>query len=269
MVVVRGGHEAPGSGIGIKSQRMPCASSARHEDGFNPRLMDKNISLSIPSEFEIEELSQNKHQADLVSFLRVNFNDGITRQPAGAILFAGLHDDPEGASVLNATALNRQWWVDFKRGYYGLDKIYDKPFVCPIRFKGMPAPVVHKGSHAESGMKKDSAKNLDAVCKQWIKDAGEGFNVCVLRHGVIVLHEGYGKSEEKSVSTSTRLGTASATKCLAATLMMEMVDQGLVNWKRPLTKYLPPFRGLKPQRALTVHDLYLHVTGCLKNSVME
>jgi len=39
---------------------------------------------------------------------------------------------------LNATALNRQWWVDFKRGYYGLDKIYDKPFVCPIRFKGMP-----------------------------------------------------------------------------------------------------------------------------------
>jgi len=35
--------------------------------------MDKNISLSIPSEFEIEELSQNKHQADLDFFSQGQF----------------------------------------------------------------------------------------------------------------------------------------------------------------------------------------------------
>jgi CubicO group peptidase (beta-lactamase class C family) len=164
------------------------------------------------------------------------------------------------------THLERQWWVTFKRGFYGYDKLYPNAFVCPKPLEGKPATLVHEGTPAEAGMKSDAAGNIDAACQAWLKETRVGFNLVVLRHGVIVFNKAYGTqavgpNKDVPFTTTTSAPTASGAKFFCGILMGELVDQGLVNLDDSADKYVIPMQGIQVKRPLTVRDCYLHISG--------
>jgi len=148
-----------------------------------------------------------------------------------------------------------------KRRLYGMDKVYPDPFVCPRKLEGPPATVVHEGTLAEAGMKPDAAEKIDEVCKSWAADSDQAFGVCIVRHGVIVLHKAYGARGGKPLALATKSWMASVTKMLAASLLMQLVDQGLVGLDDPVEKYLPALRNIPVETPLTVRHLYTHTNG--------
>jgi CubicO group peptidase (beta-lactamase class C family) len=154
----------------------------------------------------------------------------------------------------------RQWWVDFRRKYYGFDKLYPKPFVCPQPCKGT-APVVRRGTMAEAGMKPDADRTIDAACQAWVKQNGTGFGMCVVRRGVIIVNQGYGQYQGKAVNADMPAILASLTKFLCAILLLEMIDQGLMDLDDPVDKHIPVLRGIQVKRAMTIRDLYMHTCG--------
>lgn len=182
-----------------------------------------------------------------------------------AALLAGLYEagaeGDEGSFYNSPRQRGRRWWLKLKRKLYGLEKKYPDPFVCPNPVKGDPAPVVRRGSLAEAGMKSDARRNIDRVLRKWAADSDEAFAVCIVRHGVIVLHKAYGRRDGKRMTVETRSWMASTTKMLSGTLMMMLVDQGLIDLEDPVGKHIPPLRGLKTNRPLTIRRLYNHTNG--------
>ena len=87
--------------------------------------------------------------------------------------------------------LNQDYHLRLKRKIYGAEGKY--PELRPPHKRLTPATVLHEGTPAEAGMKPDVVATIDAACEAWVKDAGIGFNLCVARHGVIVVNKGYGK----------------------------------------------------------------------------
>ncbi len=191
--------------------------------------------------------------------------DELARDPRVAKLLTGLHQQKAGTSPArkneDAFSLERQWWVGLKRKLLGLDKVYAKPFLCPQPIKGQPAPVVRAGTLAEAGMKADAADKIDAACQAFAADTDQAFAVCIVRRGVIVLHKAYGMRDGKPMTLTTKSWMASITKAMSATLMMMLVDQGLVNLDDPVDKFLPALRDIKVEKPLTIRHLYTHTNG--------
>jgi hypothetical protein len=232
-------------------------------------------------------------EQDLIDKQRDDVDEVVTRavatamsqQPNVAALLAGLHDLNQlqrigkAAPDDRASYRERQWWVDFKRTYYGYDKRHPDRFICPRPLKGKPAPEVHEGTPAEAGMKADARERIDAACAAWSKENGTGFSICVVRRGVIVLHRGYGHTDhqgvtsldaakflhdspnQQAVTAATPGILASTTKFLNAILLLEMVDQGLLRLDDPVDQHVVALAGVVAKRPLTIRDLYLHTAG--------
>jgi CubicO group peptidase (beta-lactamase class C family) len=188
-----------------------------------------------------------------------------TDQPHPAPLLAALDEVGSGTAQFVRGeipyAADRQWWVTMKRKLYGLEAEHPHPFVCPRPIEGPPAPVLREGTLAEAGMNPDAADRLDALCREWSDKGSEGISVCVARHGVIVLHQGYGSVDGKPVTVDTPSWMASLTKLMAGTLMMMMVDQGQVDLDATVDTYLPSLRRISMRTPLTVRHLYSHTSG--------
>ncbi|MBY0524915.1 MAG: beta-lactamase family protein [Gemmataceae bacterium] len=190
-----------------------------------------------------------------------------SRDPRAARLLAGLSQAKAGGDALrknaDAFALDRQWWVGLKRKLSGFDKAHAKAFVGP-KPSDKEAPVVRDGTLAEAGMKADAAEKIDAVCKEWADNDDQAFAVCIVRHGVIVLHRAYGQRDGKPMAVTTKSWMASITKTMSASLMMMLVDQGLVDLDDPIDKYLPALRDIKVEKPITIRHLYTHTNGLEK-----
>lgn len=99
------------------------------------------------------------------------------------------------------------------------------------------------GTLAEAGMKPDAAEKIDAALREWAADTDQAFAVCGVRHGVIVLHRAYGTREGKPMTVDMKSWMASVTKTMSASLMMMLVDQGILDLDDPVEKYVPALRG--------------------------
>lgn len=189
-----------------------------------------------------------------------------------AVLSAGLYD----LSALKAArkqlptdslrTLDRQWWVTFKRHYYGYDKLYPNPFVCPAEFKGKAAAFVHKGQLSEAGIKEAAVEAIDRAAEVWVKESGIGFNLCVVRHGVIVVNTGYGTKasgpqKDERYTSETAGPLASTTKFLSGILFAEFADQGLIDFDQSPGKYVSILNGPALPRVPTLRDMYIHIAG--------
>lgn len=194
--------------------------------------------------------------------------DLLEREAAGAVLLAGLYE-LGNANVTdfadNARARDRQWWVTFKRKFYGLDRVYNQPVISPRRIIGEPARVVRTGSLAEAGMKPDAAEKIDAVCREWAERSQEPFSVCIVRHGVIVLHKAYGHYDGRPMTVQDKCGMYSVGKTIATLQMMQLLDQGLLSLDDPIEKYLPALRGVAVEKPITIYHLYSHTSGLFDN----
>jgi CubicO group peptidase (beta-lactamase class C family) len=189
-----------------------------------------------------------------------------------AILAAGLYDltalkkSGQALPTDSLVNLDRQWWVAFKRRFYGYDKRYPNEFICPRPVEGPPAPTIHWGAVRDAGMAPDTLGRINQECQDWVKESGQGMSLCVVRHGVVVVQKAYGvrtrgsfKGQPFAVDTVCDL--ASVTKFLSGMLIAEFADQGLVHFDDPADKYVATLRGLKNPNPPTLRNLYLHNAG--------
>jgi CubicO group peptidase (beta-lactamase class C family) len=206
-----------------------------------------------------------RHAAHVQQSLRGRTFGEWSRDPSAARLLAGLALSKPGKGPVHkyddASAVERQWWVDVKRKrVYPLEGL-EAELLRPRTRKGGPAPVVRTGSEEEAGVKKGTAAKIDAVLEAFAKDTDQAFAVCIVRKGVIILHKAYGTRDGKPMTVDTKSWMASVTKTMAATLMLMLIDQGLVRFDDPIDRFLPAFRDIKVTKPLTVHHLFTHTNG--------
>lgn len=93
-----------------------------------------------------------------------------------------------------------------------------------------------------------------------------GLSVAIVKDGKVVLAKGYGvrrMGEPAPVDAKTRFGIASNTKLFTATALALLVEEGKVEWDKPVIDYLPAFAMSDPYvtRELTIRDLLVHRSG--------
>jgi CubicO group peptidase (beta-lactamase class C family) len=93
-----------------------------------------------------------------------------------------------------------------------------------------------------------------------------GMSVAIVKDGKVVLAKGYGVRRMGSpllVDAKTRFGIASNTKLFTATALGLLVEEGKIEWDKPVVDYLPAFSMSDPYvtHELTVRDLLVHRSG--------
>lgn len=113
-----------------------------------------------------------------------------------------------------------------------------------------------------------AAAAIDALAKQcmaaWPDQPGLG--VAVVEDGRVTLAQGYGvrrMGRDEACDSRTLFGIASNTKAFTAAAMALLVEEGMVEWDAPVTRYLPEFAMSDPEvsRMITVRDLLCHRSG--------
>jgi len=104
-----------------------------------------------------------------------------------------------------------------------------------------------------------------SLCARWVKEGHTPtLGVCVARRGVIVLQEAFGVlgpgPDSPSLERDALFPIMSATKPITATLVMQLVEDGLLGLNRPAKDYLPEMSGDGTEEIL-VHHLLTHTTG--------
>jgi CubicO group peptidase (beta-lactamase class C family) len=93
-----------------------------------------------------------------------------------------------------------------------------------------------------------------------------GLAVGIVKDGRVILAQGFGRRDvEKDlpVTSKTRFILGSTTKAFTTMAMGILVDEGKLDWDRPVSSYLPQFRLMNEYAALhaTPRDLVTHRTG--------
>jgi CubicO group peptidase (beta-lactamase class C family) len=93
-----------------------------------------------------------------------------------------------------------------------------------------------------------------------------GLSVAIVKDGKILLSKGYGvrrMGDPAPVDANTRFGIASNTKLFTATALALLVEEGKIEWDKPVITYLPDFAMSDSYvtRQLTVRDLLVHRSG--------
>src|SRR5690606_16907189 len=93
-----------------------------------------------------------------------------------------------------------------------------------------------------------------------------GLAIAVVKDGKVVLAKGYGVRElgrPERVDEHTRFGIASNTKAFTATALALLVEDGLIEWDKPVIEYLPWFRlsDAWVTSQLSVRERLVHRSG--------
>jgi CubicO group peptidase (beta-lactamase class C family) len=235
------------------------------QDGFVPWWQrDMSAGLELPQELGVDESALQAGKQAVSRFLRNAAFAELDRSQSGAILLAGLRDMKGSTEPANAyndpLALDRQWWLGLKARYYGTQNLI-RGIKPPAQMEGPAVTVVHEGTLEEAGVVADAAKRMDEYCRTWAADSDEAFGVCVVRHGVVVLHKAYGRRDGKEMTVDTPSNLASLSKMLSGTLVMMAMDQGLIYLNDRADKYLPALKRIEADKPVTIRHLYTHTAG--------
>jgi CubicO group peptidase (beta-lactamase class C family) len=113
----------------------------------------------------------------------------------------------------------------------------------------------------------DSVANLDAFITRALKEYQvPGAAIAVVQNGKAVLVKGYGVrdvTKQGAVDENTIFQLASVTKTLTGAAAATVVDEGKLDWDKPIFNYLPEFVGYDPYmtRWLTERDLLAQRSG--------
>ena len=121
------------------------------------------------------------------------------------------------------------------------------------------------GSPEEVGMLPERVRYARELCARWVQEGHTpSLSVCVARRGVIVLHEAWGvlgpEEGAPSLKADSIFPIMSVTKPITATLILQLVEDGLLGLNRPAKDYLPELSGDGTDDIL-VHHLLTHTTG--------
>jgi CubicO group peptidase (beta-lactamase class C family) len=120
------------------------------------------------------------------------------------------------------------------------------------------------GTPEEAGMLPERVAHVRDLCAGWVRDGHTPtLGVCVARRGVIVLHEALGVRgpgpQSPPLKHTALFPIMSLTKPITATLVMQLVDDGLLGLNRPAKDYLPEMAGERADEIL-VHHLLTHTS---------
>lgn len=113
----------------------------------------------------------------------------------------------------------------------------------------------------------DPIADLDAFIAKALKEYQvPGAAVAVVQDGKVALHKGYGVrdvTKPGAVDENTIFQLASVTKTLTAAAAATVVDEGKLDWDKPIFNYLPEFVAYDPYMTcwLTERDLLAMRTG--------
>src|SRR5262249_8662184 len=131
----------------------------------------------------------------------------------------------------------------------------------PPRTRSTPAPTLRDGTPAQAGMKPDTTENLRKICRAWADDSKEPFVTLVARHGVIVLHETFGRDAAgRPLGLDFRHDVASISKSATALLFSQFHDQGLLRLDDPVSKVFPGYPD-DPAHVPTFRQCLTHMSG--------
>ena len=121
------------------------------------------------------------------------------------------------------------------------------------------------GSADEVGIDPQRLARARDLCARWVAEGHTPtLGVCVARRGVIVLHEAFGVlgpgPDSPPLACDALFPVASITKPVTATLVMQLVEDGLLGLNRPAVDYLPELTGEGVEEIL-VHHLLTHTSG--------
>ena len=121
------------------------------------------------------------------------------------------------------------------------------------------------GTPQQAGMLPERIDRARNLCAGWVKSGHTPAIVAlVARRGVICLHEAFGKLRPEDDSPPIELDTIfpimSITKPMTATLIMCLVEDGLLGLNRPVRDYLPEVTGDGTEEML-VHHLLTFTAG--------
>ncbi len=115
---------------------------------------------------------------------------------------------------------------------------------------------------------------FDEFARQELRDwKCDGFAIAIVQDGKVILSKGYGLRDVKKnlpVTEKTLFAIGSSTKSFTVTALGTLVDQGKLDWDKPVRDYLPDFR-LWDQFAterMTPRDLVTHRSGLPRHDLM-
>jgi CubicO group peptidase (beta-lactamase class C family) len=115
---------------------------------------------------------------------------------------------------------------------------------------------------------------FDSFAQQALKDwKCAGVAVAIIQDGKVTLAKGYGLRDVKNnkpVTTKTIFAIGSSTKSFTVTSLGVLVDQGKLDWDKPVRDYLPEFRLMDMFAAerMTPRDLVTHRSGLPRHDLM-
>ena len=110
-------------------------------------------------------------------------------------------------------------------------------------------------------------EGIEDVINQALKDHNlPGAGVAVVHKGQVVYAKGFGYRDleaRKPMTPNTLFAIGSTTKAMTTTVLGMLVDEGKLEWDKPLRNYLPAFRLSDPiiSERITLRDLVTHRTG--------
>src|SRR5690242_8776365 len=115
------------------------------------------------------------------------------------------------------------------------------------------------GTPSEAGLSSVRLERARELAAEWVtEDKHPAVVALVARHGVIALHEAYGRlgpePEALPAGRDALFHAASLTKLITATAIMMLVEQGRVGLTRPVCDYVPEF-SRDGKDAVYVHHL--------------
>jgi CubicO group peptidase (beta-lactamase class C family) len=121
------------------------------------------------------------------------------------------------------------------------------------------------GTPREAGLLPERVDRARDLCAGWVKSGHTPAIVAlVARRGMVVLHEAFGKLRPEEDSPPVQLDTLfpirSITKPMTSTLIMCLVEDGLLGLNRPVRDYLPEVTGEGTEEVL-VHHLLTFTAG--------
>jgi CubicO group peptidase (beta-lactamase class C family) len=135
----------------------------------------------------------------------------------------------------------------------------------------MPSTVLQEGRPESVGMDPARLRRLRDRALGWV-ESGETPSVVMLvaRRGVVVLHEAFGVRHYEDTTPTLKPDSifpiASLTKPITASLVMCLVEDGLIGLNRPFIDYIPELDipGVQWLEEARVADLLSH-TSCIKD----
>lgn len=129
----------------------------------------------------------------------------------------------------------------------------------------LTTPLLREGSAAEAELNPLQLDRIRERAASWVDDGlTNSLVLLVARHGVVALHEAYGKltpePDSPDLEVSSIFPVSSLCKPITATALLMLVEEGSVELNRNVVYYLPEMKGVGADDVLVRH-LLTHTSG--------